>query len=77
MSTEPSTERCESVHFDSVLQCEDVSSHPLHSRLHMARDASLTPERIYIWRDDEEIDDSELEGAYAIAEVLAGNRATR
>lgn len=72
MSQEP--ERCESVHFDSSLQCEERAGHPLSWRLHIARDESLTPQRIYIWDADEEIDNTELGGAYIIADVLERNR---
>jgi NTP pyrophosphatase (non-canonical NTP hydrolase) len=66
--------RCESVHFDSMLQCEDQAGHLLSSRLHIAEDKSLDPVRIYSWGAADEMDVSELDQAYIVADVLASNR---
>jgi hypothetical protein len=66
-------QRCESVHFDSTLQCEDDAGHSLSRRLHMAEARDLTPPRIYIWGAADEMDVSELDQAYIVAEVLERN----
>jgi len=65
--------RCESVHFDSSLQCEDEAGHSLSVRLHMAKDETLTPPHIYLWTDADEMDVSELDQAYIVADVLGRN----